>query len=58
MRGQGWGMTLTTLITVNAVLGALVVYGIVLLHAHGIRHGREEAQVHALPEREQDRIAA
>jgi hypothetical protein len=51
-------MTLTTLITVNAVLGAIVVYGIVLLHAHGIRRGREEAQVRALPERDQQRIAA
>jgi hypothetical protein len=30
-------MTLTTLITVNAVLGATVVYGLVLLLAHGIR---------------------
>jgi hypothetical protein len=51
-------MTLTTLITLNAVLGAIVVYGIVLLHAHGIRRGREEAQVRALPERDRDRIAA
>jgi hypothetical protein len=51
-------MSLTTLITVNAVLGALVVYGIVLLHAHGIRHGRVEAQVQALPERDDERLAA
>jgi hypothetical protein len=38
-RGKAWGMTLTTLITVNAVLGAVVVYGLVLLHAHAIRQG-------------------
>ena len=36
-------MTLTTLITVNAVLAAIVVYGIVLLHAHSVRHDRRHA---------------
>ena len=59
-RGKAWGMTLTTLITVNAVLGAVVVYGLVLLHAHGIRQGRVEAEAHVrrLPERDEDRLAA
>jgi hypothetical protein len=53
-------MTLMTLITVNAVLGAVVVYGLVLLHAHGIRQGRVEAEAHVrrLPERDEDRLAA
>ena len=57
-------MTLLTLITVNAILVAAVVYGIVLLLAHGIRsdvHAVEEhlkASVHHLPRRNQDRLAA
>jgi hypothetical protein len=29
-------MTLTTLITVNATLGAVVLYGVVMLLGHGI----------------------
>ena len=57
-------MTLTTLITVNAVLAAIVAYGIVLLHAHSVRHDRRHALGHqrslqAVPaERDRDRIAA
>ncbi len=57
-------MTLTTLITLNAVLAAIVFYGIVLLHAHSIRNDRRHALSHqrsltALePERSRDRIAA
>ena len=57
-------MTLLTLITVNAILAAAVVYGIVFLLGHGIRSdvkGVEQhlkAAVHRLPHRERDRIAA
>jgi hypothetical protein len=53
-------MTITTLITVNAILGAAVVYGLVLLLGHGIRADRKvvEARVQALPERKHDRLAA
>ena len=57
-------MTVTTLITVNAVLAAIVVYAVVLLHAHSVRHDRRHALKHqrslqALePERSRDRIAA
>ncbi len=39
-------MTLITLIIVNAVLAAAACYGIVFLHAHGIRHDRRHAQAH------------
>jgi 4-hydroxy-3-methylbut-2-enyl diphosphate reductase IspH len=57
-------MSLTTLIIVNAVLAAIVIWGIVVLHAHGVRHDRRHAERHlgaktmdaAVPERE--RIAA
>lgn len=56
-------MTLTTLVTVNAVLAALAVYGLVWLLGFGIHTDR---QVHAshlsghgpLPTDERDRIAA
>ncbi|HEY2326210.1 MAG TPA: hypothetical protein VGH52_01860 [Gaiellaceae bacterium] len=54
-------MTLTTLITVNAVLGAAVVYGLLRLLTHGVqtsRHQALRAQVHELPRHETDRIAA
>jgi len=57
-------MTLTTLITVNAVLAAIVLYAIVLLHAHSVRHDRRHTLGHqrslrALErERNRDRIAA
>jgi hypothetical protein len=56
-------MTITTLITLNAVFGAAVIYALHHLLAHGIRtsrrhdHGRNHA-VAALPEREAERIAA
>jgi hypothetical protein len=53
-------MTLTALITLNAVIGAVVVYGLVLLLGHGIRSDRVgiEAQVKPLPQRGEDRLAA
>ena len=57
-------MTLLTLITVNAILVAAVVYGIVHLLAHGIRSDVKaveqhlKAAVHHLPSRERDRLAA
>jgi hypothetical protein len=57
-------MSLTTLIIVNAVLAAIVIWGIIVLHAHGVRHDQRHAEGHvgaqtaaaAAPERE--RIAA
>jgi hypothetical protein len=57
-------MTVTTLITVNAVLAAIVVYAVVLLHAHSVRHDRRHALRHqrsllqSAQERSRDRIAA
>ena len=53
-------MTLTTLITTNAVLGAAAVYGLLLLLGHGIRSERADrhAVVERLHEHESDRIAA
>ena len=57
-------MTLLALITANVILAALVVYGIVLLLQHGIRsdaralENRLKADLHHLPSRERDRIAA
>ena len=57
-------MTLLTLITINAILAAAVVYGVVLLLGHGIRSDVKaveqhlKAVVHRLPHREQDRLAA
>lgn len=62
--GKLRGMTLLTLITVNAALAAAVVYGIVFLLRHGIRsdvRGIEQhlrASLHRLPERRHDRLAA
>jgi hypothetical protein len=56
-------MTLQTLITVNAILGAVVVYGIVQLLAHGI-HSDLRARLGDLnalrprAARERDRLAA
>ena len=44
-------MTLTTLITVNAVLAAIVAYGIVFLLSHGIRHDRRHNRSHLRPVR-------
>jgi hypothetical protein len=65
MRGlHGVGMTLTTLITLNAVLAAAVVYGIVRLLAAGIRSDArpraEERDAHDATERrpENRQIAA
>jgi len=53
-------MTLTTIITVNAVLGAAVAYGLHHLLAHGIHsdraHHLEQVLEHAVEEPE--RIAA
>ena len=37
-------MTLTTLITVNAVLSAIVVYGVVRLLAHSVGHDRRNTE--------------
>jgi hypothetical protein len=59
-------MTITTLITVNAVLAAIIVYAIAWLHAHGVRHDRRHAESHLGPlravepvrMREHDRVAA
>ncbi|HEV2590826.1 MAG TPA: hypothetical protein VGU02_02935 [Gaiellaceae bacterium] len=57
-------MTLLALITVNVILAALVVYGIVLLLHHGIRsdakalENRLKAELHRLPSRDRDRLAA
>jgi hypothetical protein len=52
-------MTLTTLITVNAVLAAVVAYGLHHLLAHGIRSDlNERHEVVALASEESERIAA
>jgi hypothetical protein len=54
-------MTLTALITLNAILGACVVYGLVHLLAFGIQVDRKQhvrADVRALRERSSDRAAA
>lgn len=56
-------MTLSTLILVNAVLAATLVYALVHFLTHGIhadrRHRvRRVAELSALPERVRDRIAA
>ena len=57
-------MTLLTLITVNVVLAAAVVYGIVLLLHHGVRSDVKAIEqhlrstLHRLPERERERLAA
>ena len=57
-------MTLTALITVNAALGAAILYALHHLLAHGIRLDRRHHQHLARPqvaqvvERESDRLAA
>jgi low affinity Fe/Cu permease len=59
--GKAWDMTLLTLITINAVLCAAVVYGIVLLLGHhGINKDRVQVQAHVqeLPRRDTERLAA
>ncbi len=54
-----WLMTLTTIITVNAVLGAAVAYALHHLLASGLRsHQQELSELEALPEREAERLAA
>lgn len=48
-----------TLITMNALLGVALVYGVLRLLVHGIRSDAAgSAEVHALPQHETDRIAA
>ncbi len=52
-------MTLTSIITLNAVLGAAVAYGLHHLLAHGIRtHRVERHELASAPERESERLAA
>jgi hypothetical protein len=52
-------MTLTTILTLNAVLGGAVTYGVHHLLAHGIgSHRAELRELVSLPERESERIAA
>jgi hypothetical protein len=56
-------MTLTTLITVNAILGFAVVWGLVYLLGHGVhsdRHHRLEraGELLRLPKQQRDKIAA
>ena len=50
-------MTLTTLIALNAVLAAIIVYAVVYLHSHSVRHDRRHALSHlrSLRAVEQDR---
>ncbi len=53
------GMTLTSIITLNAVLGAAVAYGLHHLLAHGIRtHRIELHELAPVRERDPERIAA
>jgi hypothetical protein len=54
------GMTLTTLITLNAVLAATLSYGVVFLLATAVRSDQvaAETELFALQRRETDRIAA
>ena len=58
--GKGGGMTLTALITLNAILGAAAVYGLVGLLVEGIRSDRRArvAEPQARTHREPERIAA
>jgi hypothetical protein len=58
-------MTLTTLITINAIIGAAVVYGLLHLLGHAIHSSRLEhlraevrTELRRFPERRSDRIAA
>ena len=56
-------MTLTTLIITNAVLAALLLYGLVHLLTHGVLADRRHtearvAEITALPVRDRGRIAA
>ena len=58
--GKAVDMTVTTLITVNAILGAVVAYGLHHLLAHGIHSDRlhQLEQVVEHPIEESERIAA
>ena len=62
--GKAWDMTLTTLITVNAALAAIVAYAVVLFHAHAVRHDRRHSRRHlgslraVETARDRDKIAA
>ena len=53
-------MTTITFITLNAVVGTTVVFGLLRLLAHGITSGREaaEAEIRSLPSLESDSLAA
>jgi hypothetical protein len=52
-------MTLTTIITLNAVLGAVVAYALHHLLVHGLSSHRAELHdLATLPEREVERLAA
>ena len=52
-------MTLTSIITLNAVLGAAVAYGLHHLLAYGIRSHRQELhELVTLPQRQTERLAA
>ena len=56
-------MTLTTLITLNAVIGAVLVYGLHHLLAHGIRsdrayHGLHQHDAVEVRSEDSERIAA
>jgi hypothetical protein len=52
-------MTLTSIITLNAVLGAAVTYALHHFLAQGLRSHRAELyELASLPEREVERIAA
>jgi hypothetical protein len=60
---NAWGMTLTTLITVNAVLGSALAYGLHQLLAHGIRsdrinHHLDRQEAGELSSQDSERIAA
>lgn len=56
-------MTMTTIVIVNSILAAAVVYGLVHLLGHGIHSDRKHhrqvgGELRALPERSSERIAA
>ena len=60
VRGDTRAMTLTTLIAINAILGAAAIYGIVSLLAFGIHSDRivHKPQVRSLRHSSSDRLAA
>jgi hypothetical protein len=59
-RGKTGLMTLYTLIVINAILGLLVVFGLLSLLGHGIRADRPEPTIEELVEqwRDSERLAA